>query len=165
MKRYGHLLRNDPAYAARAKAFAAKCRDISEVLAELEPRAPRGRRAICAPPITTPATFSTRRACARSRDGCCGQIPGVEVREIAESEICCGSAGIYNLLEPEAATQLRDRKVQNILKTDAEVIVSGNPGCLLQIATGLEAAGRPHAHHAPGRSASTSPSVRASGRN
>jgi glycolate oxidase iron-sulfur subunit len=70
-------------------------------------------------------------------------IPGVTVREIPESDICCGSAGIYNLLEPEAATQLRDRKVQNILKTDADVIVSGNPGCLLQIATGLEAAGRP----------------------
>jgi glycolate oxidase iron-sulfur subunit len=70
-------------------------------------------------------------------------IPGVEVREIAESEICCGSAGIYNLLEPDAATQLRDRKVQNLLETNADAIVSGNPGCLLQIATGLEAAGRP----------------------
>ena len=69
-------------------------------------------------------------------------IPGIEVREIGESEICCGSAGIYNLLEPEAATQLRDRKVQNILKTDADVIVSGNPGCLLQITSGLESAGR-----------------------
>ena len=67
----------------------------------------------------------------------------MDVREIAESEVCCGSAGIYNLLEPEAATQLRDRKVQNILKSEADVIVSGNPGCLLQIATGLEAAGRP----------------------
>ena len=142
MKRYGHLLRNDAAYAAKAQSFAAKCKDISEVLAELEPRAPRGavhlRRR-----ITTPATFSMRRVCARSRAVCCRQIPGVSVREIAESEICCGSAGIYNLLEPDAATQLRDRKVQNILKTDAEVIVSGNPGCLLQIATGLEAAGRP----------------------
>ena len=63
--------------------------------------------------------------------------------EIAESEICCGSAGIYNLLEPEPATELRDRKVRNILKTDAEAIVSSNPGCLLQIATGLDAAGRP----------------------
>ena len=84
-----------------------------------------------------------RRACARSRAGCCRRFPASTVREIAESEICCGSAGIYNLLEPDAATELRDRKVQNILKTDAEVIVSGNPGCLLQIATGLEAAGRP----------------------
>ena len=65
------------------------------------------------------------------------------IREIAESEICCGSAGIYNLLEPEAATALRDRKVQNIMRTEADAIVSGNPGCLLQIATGLDEAGKP----------------------
>ena len=65
------------------------------------------------------------------------------MREVPEGHLCCGSAGIYNLLEPDAATQLRDRKVRNILNTDADVIVSGNPGCLLQIATGLDAAGRP----------------------
>ena len=112
------------------------------MLAELEPRAPRG-------PVQLKAAYHD--AChLQHAQGVRAQprrllqaIPGVSVREIAESEICCGSAGIYNLLEPEAATQLRDRKVQNILKTDAEVIVSGNPGCLLQIATGLEAAGRP----------------------
>ena len=142
MKRYGHLLRNDPAYADRAKAFAARCKDISEVLADLEPRAPRGH---------VPLKAAYHDAChLQHAQGVRAQprrllqtIPGVEVREIGESEICCGSAGIYNLLEPEAATQLRDRKVQNILKTDAQAIISSNPGCLLQIATGLEAAGRP----------------------
>jgi glycolate oxidase iron-sulfur subunit len=142
MKRYGHLLRNDPGYAAKARAFAAKCKDISEVLAELEPRAPRG---------AVPLKAAYHDAChLQHAQGVRVQprqvlqtVPGVQVREIAESEICCGSAGIYNLLEPEAATDLRDRKVRNILKTDADVIVSGNPGCLLQIATGLEAAGRP----------------------
>ena len=142
MKRYGHLLRNDPEYADRARAFGAKCRDISEVLAELEPRAPRG-------PV--PLRVAYHDAChLQHAQGVRAQprqllkaIPGVEVHEIGESEICCGSAGIYNMLEPEAATQLRDRKVQNIMKTGADVIVSGNPGCLLQIATGLEAAGRP----------------------
>jgi glycolate oxidase iron-sulfur subunit len=142
MKRYGHLLRNDTEYAARAKAFAAKCRDISEVLTELEPRAPRGE---------VKMRVAYHDAChLQHAQGVRAQprrllqsIPGVEVREIAESELCCGSAGIYNLLEPEAATQLRDRKVKNIMRTDADVIVSGNPGCLLQIATGLEAAGRP----------------------
>jgi len=71
------------------------------------------------------------------------QIPGIELREIPESEICCGSAGIYNLLEPEAATDLRTRKVNNVASTDADVVVSGNPGCLLQITAGLEAAGHP----------------------
>jgi glycolate oxidase iron-sulfur subunit len=142
MKRYGHLLRNDPAYAERARAFGAKCRDISEVLVELEPRAPRGR---------VPVRVAYHDAChLQHAQGVRAQprqllrdIPGVELGEIAESEICCGSAGIYNLLEPEAASDLRNRKVQNLLKTEAEVLVSGNPGCLLQIASGLEEAGRP----------------------
>jgi glycolate oxidase iron-sulfur subunit len=142
MKRYGHLLSNDLAYATRARSFAAKCRDISEVLAELEPRAPRG---------AVPLRVAYHDAChLQHAQGVRAeprrllkQIPGVDVREIAESEICCGSAGIYNMLQPEAANELRDRKAQNILKTEAEVVVSSNPGCLLQIATGLELAGRP----------------------
>ena len=142
MKRYGHLLRNDTAYAERARAFASKCRDISEVLTELEPQAVRGPVAMrvayhdaCHLQHAQGVRVQPRKLLK--------QIPGLELGEIAESEICCGSAGIYNLLEPDAATQLRDRKVQNILKIDAEVIVSGNPGCLLQLAAGLEAAGRP----------------------
>jgi glycolate oxidase iron-sulfur subunit len=141
MKRYGHLLRNDKDYAERARAFSARCDDISEVLAELEPRARRGR-------IDTRVAY---------HDACHLQhaqgvrvpprqllrgIPGVEVREIAESDICCGSAGLYNLLEPDAANQLRDRKVQNIMRTEPDVIVSSNPGCLLQIGAGFEQAGR-----------------------
>jgi len=142
MKRYGHLLRNDAAYAARAKAFAAKCKDISEVLAELEPRAPRGAVRLKAAYHDACHLQHAQGVRAQPRR-LLQSIPGIELREIPESEICCGSAGIYNMLEPDAATQLRDRKVGNILKTDAEVIVSGNPGCLLQIATGLEAAGRP----------------------
>jgi glycolate oxidase iron-sulfur subunit len=142
MKRYGHLLRNDPAYAARAKAFAAKCRDISEVLVELEPRAPRGAVRLKAAYHDACHLQHAQGVRAQPRQ-LLQAIPGVEVREIGESEICCGSAGIYNLLEPGPATELRDRKVRNILKTDAEAIVSSNPGCLLQIATGLDAAGRP----------------------
>jgi glycolate oxidase iron-sulfur subunit len=141
MKRYGHLLRNDAEYAERAKAFASKCRDISEVLVDLEPRAPRGR-------INTRVAYhdachlqhaqGVRVPPRRLLQG----IPGVELRDVAESEICCGSAGIYNMLEPEAATQLRDRKVANIMRTEPDVIVSSNPGCLLQIATGFDKAGR-----------------------
>jgi glycolate oxidase iron-sulfur subunit len=142
MKRYGHLLRSDPAYAPRAQAFAGKCRDISEVLADLEPRAPRG---------VVPLRIAYHDAChLQHAQGVriqprrlLQQIPGVDVREIAESEICCGSAGIYNMLQPVAAAELRDRKVQNIIKTEAQAVVSSNPGCLLQIATGLESAGRP----------------------
>ncbi len=142
MKRYGHLLRNDPAYAEKAKAFGAKCRDISEVLAELEPRAPRGAVSLKAAYHDACHLQHAQGVRAQPRR-LLQAIPGLTVREIGESEICCGSAGIYNLLEPEAATELRDRKVQNVLKTDAEAIISSNPGCLLQIATGLDAAGRP----------------------
>jgi glycolate oxidase iron-sulfur subunit len=142
MKRYGHLLRDDPKYKFRAEAFAAKCRDVSELLVELEPRAPRG-------PVTLRVAYHD--AChlqhaqgvrAQPRK-LLQQIPGIELREIPESEICCGSAGIYNLLEPEAATDLRTRKVNNVARTDADVVVSGNPGCLLQITAGLEAAAHP----------------------
>ena len=142
MKRYGHLLRNDAAYAERARAFSAKCRDISEVLTELEPRAPRKEvkmRVAYHDACHLQHAQGVRAQPRRLLQG----IPGIDLREIAESEICCGSAGIYNLLEPQAATELRDRKVQNIMRTGADVIVSGNPGCLLQIATGLEAAGKP----------------------
>jgi glycolate oxidase iron-sulfur subunit len=142
MKEYGHLLRDDPAYAARAVAFAAKCRDISEVLGELEPQAVRHE---------LPMRVAYHDAChLQHAQGVrlpprklLRSIPGLDVREIAESEICCGSAGIYNMLQPEAAGELRDRKVQNILKTMPDLIVSSNPGCLLQISTGLEQAGRP----------------------
>src|SRR5262249_40560944 len=66
-------------------------------------------------------------------------IPGLEIREPAEPEICCGSAGIYNLLEPDAANELRDRKVRHLLACDGDAIVSSNPGCLMQIASGLPA--------------------------
>ena len=141
MKRYGHLLRHDKDYAERARAFSAKCRDISEVLAELEPRARRGRvdmRVAYHDACHLQHAQGVRVPPRRLLKG----IPGVEVREVAESEICCGSAGIYNLLEPDAANQLRDRKVQNIMRTEPDAIVSSNPGCLLQIATGFEKAGR-----------------------
>jgi glycolate oxidase iron-sulfur subunit len=142
MKRYGHLLRGDPEYAERGTAFAAKVRDITEILADLEPRARRGTvdlRAAYHDACHLQHAQAVRVQPRRVLQG----IPGIQVREIPESEICCGSAGIYNLLSPEAATELRDRKVRNILSTDADVILSGNPGCLLQIATGLDAAGRP----------------------
>ncbi|HZR26618.1 MAG TPA: glycolate oxidase subunit GlcF [Vicinamibacterales bacterium] len=137
MKDYGILLRDDPAYADRAKAFSAKCVDVSELLAELEPRAPRQ-------PLRM--TVAYHDACHLQHAQRIKQaprtvlqtIPGLELKEIPESEICCGSAGIYNLLETEAASALRDRKVANILQTGADVVASGNPGCMMQIQSGME---------------------------
>ena len=142
LKEYGHLLRDDPRYAERARAFSAKCRDIAEVLAAIEPRATRH-------PL--PLTIAYHDAChlqhaqgirAEPRK-VLRQIPGLVIKEIPDSAICCGSAGIYNLVEPGPARELGDRKVANVLKTGAQAIVSSNPGCLLQILSGLERAGQP----------------------
>ena len=141
VKEYGHLLRDDPEYAERAKAFAAKCRDVSEFLAELEPRA------TC---HALPLRVAYHDAChLQHAQGVrlqprtvLGRIPQLEVLEIPEAAICCGSAGIYNLVQPEAATELGDRKASHIAALEADIVVSANPGCLLQLQSALARAGR-----------------------
>ncbi|MFN8515950.1 MAG: glycolate oxidase subunit GlcF [Chloroflexia bacterium] len=136
LKEYGYLLRDDPAYAERAKAFSARVRDISEVLADLEPVAPRN-------PV--PLRVAYHDAChlghaqnvRRQPRQVLRAIPGMEVLDIPEAEICCGSAGIYNLVEPDSAEVLGERKARNILDTRPELIATANPGCLLQINASL----------------------------
>jgi glycolate oxidase iron-sulfur subunit len=140
MKDYGYLLRDDPAYAERARAFSAKVRDVTELLVELEPAARR---------FPVPLRVAYHDACHLSHaQGIRRQprevlraIPSVELAEIPEAEICCGSAGIYNLVEPGAAAELGERKARNILSTRPDVIVASNPGCLLQINAALERMG------------------------
>ena len=140
MKEYGHLLRHDPAWAERAAAFSAKCRDISEILSELEPRAKRNELKVrvayhdaCHLQHAQGVREQPRRLLAG--------IPGLEVAEIPEASLCCGSAGVFNLLQPDTAAQLGARKVENLLSTRAEAVVSANPGCLLQLMNGLRARG------------------------
>jgi glycolate oxidase iron-sulfur subunit len=137
MKDYAHLLADDPAWADRAQAFAAKVRDVSELLAEFEPQAPRH-------PL--PMTVAYHDAChlahaqkvrAQPR-ALLNAIPGLELKEPAEWELCCGSAGIYNLVEPEAAAKLGARKAANLRATGAEAIAAGNPGCAIQIGAHLD---------------------------
>jgi len=140
MKQYGHLLRGDPLWAARAEAFSAKCKDISEMLSELPSRTPMH-------PL--PMRIAYHDAChLRHAQGVfeqpralLGRIPELEVATVAEGDICCGSAGIYNLLHPEPANALGDRKVTNLLATEAQAVVSANPGCLLQLMNGLRRQG------------------------
>ncbi len=142
LKDYARLLRDDPVYAEKAQAFAAKCQDISEVLAAITPHAPRH-------PL--PLRVAYHDAChlqhaqgVRSAPReVLRAIPELTISEIPESAVCCGSAGIYNLVQPGPARELGDRKAQHILKTGAEAIVSSNPGCLLQISNALERAGHP----------------------
>ena len=140
MKEYSHLLRDDPNYASRARAFSAKCRDISEVLAELEPRAPRH-------PL--PLKVAYHDAChlqhaqavrAQPR-AVLAKIPGLKVLEVAEPALCCGSAGIYNLVKPGPARELGERKVRNALAIAPDIIATGNPGCVLQLRSTLKRAG------------------------
>jgi glycolate oxidase iron-sulfur subunit len=141
MKEYPHLLRDDPAFAERAAAFSAKVRDLSELLVELGPVAERH-------PL--PITVAWHDACHLGHaQGIRAQpraalraIPDLELREIAEAEICCGSAGIYNLVEPEPAAELGDRKAAAVLDTGADLLVTSNPGCLMQLRTALERRGR-----------------------
>jgi glycolate oxidase iron-sulfur subunit len=148
MKEYGHLLRDDPEYAARARAFSESVRDVSEFLQEIGPVAERN-------PL--PVTAAYHDAChlahaqgvRKQPRQTLKQIPGMDVKEIREAEICCGSAGIYNMVEPEPAAELGERKANNILKTGARVIVTSNPGCMLQIQASLKKMGHdglPMAH-------------------
>jgi glycolate oxidase iron-sulfur subunit len=134
MKEYGDLLAGDQDWAERAHAFSARVRDVSEVLAELgEPRA--ARQPIAARVVYHDACHLAHGQGVRSQPRALLQgIPGVELLTPAESEICCGSAGIYNLVEPEPASQLGARKVRNIAALSPDLIATGNPGCTLQIA-------------------------------
>jgi glycolate oxidase iron-sulfur subunit len=140
VKEYGHLLRDDPEYAGRAKNFAAKCKDVSELLAELEPRARRN-------PL--PVRVAYHDACHLQHAqgvrlqprSLLAQIPGLTLAEIPEAPVCCGSAGIYNLVQPDAANELGDRKAQLIVPLNVDVVATGNPGCLLQLQSALARSG------------------------
>ena len=140
LKEYGYLLRNDPDYATRAQALADKCRDVSEVLSDLEPQATRH-------PL--PLRIAYHDAChlqhaqqiSSEPRKVLSSIPELEICEIPESELCCGSAGIYNLVESESAQELGARKAQHVTATGANILVSSNPGCLLQMQASLERKG------------------------
>jgi len=137
MKEYADLLADDPAYAERAKAFADKVRDISEILVELGPVALRHPLPVVAAYHDACHLAHAQGVRSQPRQLLAG-IPQLEVREIADPEICCGSAGIYNVLNPEPARELGDRKAAAVLATGAEVLVTANPGCLMQVASSIE---------------------------
>jgi glycolate oxidase iron-sulfur subunit len=137
MKDYAHMLADDPAWAERAKAFCAKVRDVHELLAEHEPRAERHPLALkvayhdACHLAHAQGVREPPRAVLRS-------IPGLELVEPAEWELCCGSAGIYNVMQPEAAEELGQRKARNLAATGAQVIAAANPGCSMQIAAHMD---------------------------
>jgi glycolate oxidase iron-sulfur subunit len=142
MKEYEQLLAGDPGWSRRAAVFSAAVRDFSEFLAELGTAAPRS---------DLPLTIAYHDAChlahaqritAQPRSLLRG-IPGVSLTEIPDAGTCCGSAGIYNLVQPAAAAELGARKAEKVRATGADLLVSANPGCSLQLAQSLAAAGQP----------------------
>ena len=141
MKEYADLLSDDPEYAGKAARFARRVRDLSEILVELGPVAPRH-------PV--PVSIAYHDACHLAHaQGVRTQprqllngIPELRLHEIPDGEICCGSAGVYNILQPEPARELGDRKAANVLSTGAQLLVTANPGCMMQVAASLRRAGQ-----------------------
>jgi glycolate dehydrogenase iron-sulfur subunit len=147
MKEYGALLeRAGAGWAERAARFSGRVRDFSEFLAALYaahggPRAARHELAVTAVYHDACHLTHAQRISQQPRDLLRG-IPGLELTEAADAGTCCGSAGVYNLLQPEAAQELGERKAASLRATGARLIVSANPGCSLQIASSLAANGQ-----------------------
>lgn len=147
LKEYAHTLRDEPGWVSRAAALAATVRDVTELLDELGPVAPRH-------PL--PISVAYQDACHLAHaQGVKDQprrllrgIPGLELRELTEADLCCGSAGTYNLLHPEPARELGERKAAAVLATGAQLMVTANPGCWMQVASTLARLGQriPVAH-------------------
>src|SRR5919106_1854492 len=142
MKDYVHLLDDEPEWAERARMFSEKVRDVTELLAADEPRAARGPVEITVAYHDACHLAHAQAVRAEPRK-LLTDIPGLELVEPREWEVCCGSAGIYNLLQPEAADDLGRRKAANLRATGAVAIAAGNPGCTLQIGQKLLEAGSP----------------------
>jgi glycolate oxidase iron-sulfur subunit len=140
MKEWGHLFADDPAWAERARAVAAKVKDVSELLA--------GQPAVAARhPVRLRVAYHdachlahAQRIRAEPR-ALLAAIPGLELVEL-ENDTCCGSAGVHNLLEPESAREIGERKVDSVLAAAPDLLVSANPGCTLQIQMLLRERGR-----------------------
>jgi glycolate oxidase iron-sulfur subunit len=140
VKEYGHLLRDDPAYAERARAFSAMAKDISEFLVNIELNQDMGQIS---------RTVAYHDACHLAHGQKIKQqprqllqaIPGINLVNLKEADWCCGSAGIYNITNQAMAAQLLERKMNNIEQTRASVIAAGNPGCIMQIALGVRERG------------------------
>lgn len=146
LKGYGHLLADDPEYAERARQWDAKLFDIHEWLVKIDFRSPRPT-----PLVPRPETLITYHdSChlchgqkiARQPREILRRIPRVTLRELPEASWCCGSAGIYNITQPEQAGKLQLRKMENIAKTGCTLVATANPGCHLQLENGFKLTGQ-----------------------
>lgn len=137
MKEYGDLFKDDPAYREKAERLTKKMKDVAEFVGSLSLKTPTHE-------VRAKVTYHDACHLAHGQGvreqprTLLQQIPGLTLTELPESDWCCGSAGTYNLTQPEMAAQLLDRKVGNIQTTEADVVVTSNPGCLMQIRAGLQ---------------------------
>ena len=140
MKEYGWLLKDDPTWSARAAAFAAKVKDATEFLGDLgmsERPGPLHARVTW----DDPCHLLHGQKIREQPRALLAAIPGLDIVPLEEADWCCGSAGTYNVTQPDLARSILERKVANILRTGADIVVTANPGCLMQIQSGLRHAG------------------------
>ena len=139
MKEYGQLLADDPEWRERAAEVSAKVRDVSELLSAAGPK--RGGPVPMRVAYDAPCHLLHAQRISSPPLDVLRAIPDLELVPLAESDVCCGSAGIYNLVEPETSNVVLDRKLGNIERANADVVATGNPGCMMQIGAGLVRAG------------------------
>jgi glycolate oxidase iron-sulfur subunit len=144
LKEYGHILENDPEYREKAQQFVAKVRDVQEFLIDV------GLTTKLSPLTEQDLPLVYQDAChllhgqkiSLQPRQLLKQIPGVKLKEPIDAALCCGSAGVYNMLQPEIANELGRQKVNNLLNTGAKIIASPNPGCSLQIQKNMKLDGK-----------------------
>ncbi|MGE0449810.1 MAG: (Fe-S)-binding protein [Vicinamibacterales bacterium] len=142
MKEYGQLLRHDTQWAGRAEAFSRKVKDVTEVLAQLGPPRATRHRIDARVAYHDACHLGHAQGVRREPRDLLADIPGLTLVPVAESEICCGSAGIFNLTQPEMAATLGRRKVGHLAEGAPDVVVTSNPGCILQIRAAARETGR-----------------------
>lgn len=143
IKEYGHLLHDDPAWSARAAAVSARARDVSELLAAAGPVTGAPLGAAVPAPVTCdmPCHLQHAQRIVDPPMAVLRAIPGLDFVPLTDSDQCCGSAGIYNLIEPDLSDAVLRPKLARIAETGAQLVATGNPGCLMQIGAGLRRAG------------------------
>ncbi len=145
LRHYDHLLEDDSEYRERAREWSRKLKDISEYLVEIGFRKPVPLSAVRNVPLTYHESchLCHGQKISRQPREILKAIPGVELRECVEATWCCGSAGIYNITQPETSEWLRERKIGHLRETKAQIVATANPGCHLQIENGFKQAGDP----------------------
>jgi glycolate oxidase iron-sulfur subunit len=141
LKEYGELLEDGPEYAEKAQRFSAMMRDVTEFLASIELNPKLG-------PVHAPVTYqdschlSHGQKVRKAPRDLLRAIPGLALQEMAGADLCCGSAGVYNVVQNEMAMMILERKMETVNATRAQIVATANPGCMLQLQAGVRLHGK-----------------------